>query len=86
VHSLEIKLVVCLDRDETHVLSVDSFGDRFRIEEVVLVGLHKRLHELSRNQLHVLALLSQNPADGEPGLLFARCLFRESYWPLYAFV
>src|SRR6202795_3153811 len=30
------------------------------IEEVVLVGLHKRLHKLSRNQLHIVALSTQS--------------------------
>jgi hypothetical protein len=29
--------------------------------EVVLVGLHKGLHELSWDELHVMALFSQNP-------------------------
>jgi hypothetical protein len=61
VHGLKIKLVVCLNRNEAHVLAVDSFSDGFCIEKVVLVGLHERLHELSWDELHVMALLSQNP-------------------------
>jgi hypothetical protein len=40
-----------------------SFSDRFGIEKVVLVGLHKRLHELSWDQLHIMALLSQGAAE-----------------------
>src|SRR5882757_9326031 len=35
----------------------------FRIDEVVLVGLHKWLHKLSRNQLHLVALCSQRSAQ-----------------------
>ena len=60
---LQIKLVVRLDRNETHVLPVYSFGDRFGIEEVVLVGLHKWLHELGWDQLHVMALFSQHTSE-----------------------
>src|SRR5882757_7204338 len=44
--------IICLDRHETHVLSIDSLRDSFCIKEVVLVGLHKWPHELSRNELH----------------------------------
>src|SRR5277367_4058322 len=57
---LQIELVICLDRDETHVLSIDSLRDSFCIKEVVLVGLHKWPHELSRNELHVMALFTQS--------------------------
>ena len=63
MESLQVELVVGLDRNEAHVLPVDSFGDRFRIEEVVLVGLHERLYELGWNQLHVMALFSQGAAE-----------------------
>ena len=45
---------------ETHVLSIDSLCDSFGIKEVVLVGLHKWPHELSWNELHVMALFTQS--------------------------
>src|ERR1700733_7167130 len=57
---LQIELVVGLDRNEPHVLSTDRFRDGFGINEVVLVRLHERLHELRRNQPYVVTLLSQN--------------------------
>ncbi len=60
---LQIELVICLDRHEPHVLPIDCLGDRFGIQEVVLVRLYKRLHELRRNQLHVVALFSQGAAQ-----------------------
>ena len=60
MHRLEIKLVVRLDRNETHVLPVYRLGNGFGIEEVVLVRLHEWLHELGRNQLHVMALFAQH--------------------------
>jgi hypothetical protein len=44
------------------VLPIDGFGDRFRINEVVLVWPHERLFELSWNQLHIMALFSQGTA------------------------
>jgi hypothetical protein len=59
---LKIKLVICLNRNEAHVLAADSFSDGFCIEKIVLVGLHERLHELGWNQLHVMTLFSQNSA------------------------
>src|SRR5882757_7505768 len=43
---LQIELVICLDRHETHVLSSDSLRDSFCIKEVIFVGLHKWPHEL----------------------------------------
>jgi hypothetical protein len=42
---------------------VDSLRDGLGIEEVVLVRLHERPHKLSRNQLHIMALLSQGTAE-----------------------
>jgi hypothetical protein len=44
VQCLEIKLVVCFDRNEAHVLAIDRLSNRFGIEEVVLVRLDERLH------------------------------------------
>ena len=37
---------------EPHVGPADGFADRLRIGAVVLVGLHVRLHELRRDELH----------------------------------
>ena len=54
---LEIELVIGLDRDETHVLAFDGFGNRFCVDEVVLVRLHERLYKLSRDQPDIVALL-----------------------------
>jgi hypothetical protein len=54
---LQVQLIIRLDRNKTHVLALDGLGDRLRIDEVVLVRLHKRLHELSCDQPHVMALL-----------------------------
>jgi hypothetical protein len=62
MHGLKVELVIGLDRNKPHVLAINSLGDRLRIQEVVLVRLHKRLHELGWDQLHVVALRSQNPA------------------------
>jgi len=56
---LQVQLVVGLDRDKPHVLTFDGFSDSLGINEVVLVGLHKRLHELRRDQPHFMALLLQ---------------------------
>jgi hypothetical protein len=41
VDRLQVKLVVRLDGNKAHVLAFDGFGDRFRIDEVVLVRLPK---------------------------------------------
>ncbi len=57
MHRLKVELIVCFDRDEAHVLALDSFRDGFRVDEVVLVRLHKGLYELCRDQTHVMALL-----------------------------
>ena len=37
-----------------------SASIRFCIDEVVLVGLHERLHKLRRNEPHIKALLAQH--------------------------
>jgi hypothetical protein len=46
VQRLQVQLVIGLDRNEPHVVPIDRFGNRLGIEEVVLVRLHKGLHEL----------------------------------------
>jgi hypothetical protein len=63
VDRLQVKLVIRLDRDETHVLALDSLGNSLRVNEVVLVGLHKRLHELCGDQPHIMALLLQGSTE-----------------------
>src|ERR1700733_11809574 len=63
MHGLQVELVIGLDRNEAHVLPVHRLGDGLGIQEVVLVGLHKRLHELGGDQLHVMALFSQNTSE-----------------------
>ena len=55
VDRLMVQLIVRRDRNKAHVLAFDGFGDGFRIDKVVLVGLHK----LSRNQPYFVALLLQ---------------------------
>jgi hypothetical protein len=41
VQSLQVKLTICLDRNESHVLTIHCLGNRRGIDEVVLVGLRK---------------------------------------------
>jgi len=60
---LKINLVLGFDGNKAHVLSRHRLGDGFRVEEVVLVRLHVRLHELGRDQSHVVALAAQSRAD-----------------------
>src|ERR1035437_3800585 len=62
MQSLQIELVICLARHESHVLAVNRFGDGLGIQEVVLVRLHERPNELSRDQLHIMALFTQSTA------------------------
>ena len=56
---LQVQLVISLDRHKPHVLTLDRFGDGLGVHEVVLVGLHKWLHELGRDQPHVVTLIPQ---------------------------
>ena len=61
---LQVQLIIRLNRDEAHVLAFDRFCNRFRVDEVVVVRLHKRLHELSGDQprrvtAHVVVLGSR---------------------------
>src|SRR5260370_40220271 len=53
---VKVELVICLDRHEAHVLAIHGLSNRFSVDEIVLVRLHKRLHELGWNQLHIMAL------------------------------
>ncbi len=59
---LQVQLVISLDRNKAHVLAFDSLGDGFGIHEVVLVRLHERLHELTRDQPNIVPLLVQSTA------------------------
>ena len=60
---LQVQLVIGLDRYKAHVLALDGFGDGLGVHEIVLVGLHKGLHELGCDQPHVMALIPQRPAE-----------------------
>jgi hypothetical protein len=55
MESLKVELVIGLDRNKAHVLA----SDRFSIQEVVLVRLHERLHELSWDEPDIVALCSE---------------------------
>src|ERR1017187_10319527 len=57
---LQIQLVIRFDRHKSHVLAIHCLSNGLCIQEVVLVRLHKRPHELSRYQLHVMALFTQS--------------------------
>jgi hypothetical protein len=59
VHGLHIELLLCLDLHKAHVLFGYRFGDRFRIQEVILVRLAVRLHELGGDEPHFVTLFSE---------------------------
>jgi hypothetical protein len=63
MNGLQVQLIVCLDRHEAHVLALNGFCDRFGVDKIVLVRLHKRLHELSCDKPHIVALLPQDTAQ-----------------------
>jgi hypothetical protein len=52
VRGLAVLLRHALDRHETHAGASHRFADCFRIDTIVLVALHVRLHELRRDELH----------------------------------
>src|SRR5579864_7086674 len=58
VQGLHIELLLRLDWHKTHVLFGYGFGDRFRIDEVVLVRLAVRLHKLGGDEPHFMTLFS----------------------------
>jgi hypothetical protein len=58
MNGLQVELVIRLDRDETPVIAFYSFGNCLGVDEVVLVRLHERLHKLSCDPPHVMALLA----------------------------
>jgi len=72
VHGLQIELLVALDLNEAHVLLLHGIGDRLGIEEVTLVRLAVRLHELCSHEPHVMSLFTQRPCqEMSPGTGFS---------------
>ena len=60
--SLQVELLDCLGGHKAHGGTLHGFGNGFGVAEVVLVALAEGLHELGRDQLHVVAEGQQ--ADG----------------------
>ncbi len=60
---LQVQLVVGFDRNKAHVLAFNRLSDGLGIHEVVLVRLHKGLHELGCDQPNIVALLAQCPTQ-----------------------
>jgi hypothetical protein len=60
---LQVELIVRLDRNKPHVLTTHRLSDDLGIQKIVLVRLHEWLHELGGDQLHVMALFSQNTSE-----------------------
>ncbi len=54
VHGLPIELLLRFDLHKAHVLLGHGFGDRFRIDEVVLVRLALGFDELPRDKPHLV--------------------------------
>src|SRR5580704_16832279 len=63
VQRLQIELVIALDRHEAHRGAGYSLGACFRIDVVVLVRLHVRLHILRRHQPYIMPLFPQSTAE-----------------------
>src|SRR5260370_38511615 len=42
MESLQVELIICLDRHKAHVLTIHGISNRFIVVEIVLVRLHKR--------------------------------------------
>ncbi len=57
---LQIQLRFVLDWNKPHRRPMHCFGDRLRIDVVVLAGLHERPNILGWHELHVVTLLQQN--------------------------
>ena len=55
MHGLQIQLLVALDGHKAHGWPADGFGDRFRVDVIVLV----RLHVLRRDDSYFVTLLAQ---------------------------
>ncbi len=56
MQGLQIELIFPLDGDETHVLPLHGFGNRFRIAVIILVRLHERPHKLRRDRAPLVPL------------------------------
>ena len=46
-------------RNNVVILTCHRFGNRFRIIEIILVGLDERFHELPRDEPHLMSLIAQ---------------------------
>ncbi len=60
---LHVQLFIGLDRHKAHRGTAHSFSDCFCINEVVLVGLHKRLYILRGHQPYFMDLCAKSPAQ-----------------------
>jgi hypothetical protein len=58
MHGLHVELLLSLDLHKAHVLFGHGFGDRFRIDEIVLVRLPVRFYELGGDEPHFVSLFS----------------------------
>jgi hypothetical protein len=56
VESLQVKLIVRLDRYKTHVRLLHRLGNSLLIKIVVLVGLQKRFHKLCSHKVDFVSL------------------------------
>ena len=63
MQSLQVELLDRLGRHKAHGRPLDRFGNGFSIAEIVLVALAEGLHELRRDQLHVMAQRQQLTAE-----------------------
>jgi hypothetical protein len=63
VNCLQVQLVVCLDRDKTHVLAINGFGNRFSVQIVVLVRLQKGPSQTERQSIEHRGPGSQRPSS-----------------------
>src|SRR5215210_3697337 len=61
--SLQVELLDCLGRHEAHGGTQHGFSNGFGVAKVVLVALAERLHELGRDQLHVMAQCEKLAAE-----------------------
>src|SRR6266851_9037560 len=61
MQSLQVQLLLRLDRHKTHSRSLHRFGNGFGIQVVALVRLHVGLHILRWHQSHFMTLFAQCP-------------------------
>jgi hypothetical protein len=60
---LPIELLLRLDRHKTHPRPLRRFRKGFGIQKVTLVGLHRRLPVLRRQQAHLVPWLAESPPE-----------------------